>query len=206
MWRWILRNTSWTRSCTEAGSETLREMYARTFPLKSVQIRLKSGRAAGLCVSRVFKPVSTQQDAAHDHLISRDIYLPGHGTIERKEVDLPAVWAQGVTLNLTALGFLWYLSGRTRKVPRGHLLAFAAWCAFSVVTQVIGFGSLTWDASRPFITDVRLPFGLSVRYLEARRLFRLLGIVCLAYLSDFAAGLGETGTRFEGELPAQAGT
>ena len=54
------------------------------------------------------------------------------------------------------------------KVPRSHFLAFAGWCALSIITQVFGFGSLTWEIAQPLVTDVRLPFGLSVRYMEAQ--------------------------------------
>ena len=154
-----------------------------------------------------------------------DFACAGEYSVDMVAQSVPWLRAQGITLNLTALAFLWYLSGRTGKVPRSHFLAFAGWCAFSILTQILGFGTLTWDAARPLITDVRLPFGLSVRYLEAdsgpltdlqyyvgfavfayflwvtwrygrehrqeaRRLFRLLGIVCAAYLSDFAVSIG----------------
>jgi PAS domain S-box-containing protein len=134
---------------------------------------------------------------------------------------IPWLRAEAILLNLTALGFLGYLSDRTRKVPRAHFLIFAGWGAVSVIVQILGFGNLTWDAGQPLVTDVHLPFGLSVRYLEvksgpltniqffggfaifayfiwvtwqfrrkhrreARKLLVLLGIVCAAYLSDFA--------------------
>ncbi|HUI71211.1 MAG TPA: histidine kinase dimerization/phosphoacceptor domain -containing protein, partial [Spirochaetia bacterium] len=79
-------------------------------------------------------------------------------------------WLRGeiVTLHLMILSFLWYLSARTGKVPRSHLFVFAGWCVFSIVTQAFGFGNLTWDIARPRITNVRLPFGLSVQYLEVQ--------------------------------------
>ncbi|HUI70500.1 MAG TPA: histidine kinase dimerization/phosphoacceptor domain -containing protein [Spirochaetia bacterium] len=134
---------------------------------------------------------------------------------------VPWLRAETISLNLVALAFLWYLSDRTRKIPRSHLLIFAGWCLFGIVTQLVGFGALTWDTERPQITHVQLPFGLSVQYLEvesgpltniqyfvgfatfvyffwviwqyrrehrkeAMRLYRYLGIVGCAYLSDFA--------------------
>ena len=154
-----------------------------------------------------------------------DFACAGEYSVSTVAQSIPWLRAQGIGLNLTALAFLWYLSARTGKVPRSHFLVFAGWCAFSILAQVVGFGTLTWDAGKPLITDVRLPFGLSVRYLEAdsglltdiqyyvgfavfayflwvtwrysrehrqeaRRLFRLLGIVCCAYLSDFAVSFG----------------
>src|SRR5208282_4484851 len=84
------------------------------------------------------------------------------------------------------LSFLWYLADRTRQVPKGHFAAFAAWCAFSVVIQVVGFGSLTWDPGILVTTRVNFPFGLSVVYLEAEAgiltsIQYFFGVLFLAY-------------------------
>ncbi len=155
-----------------------------------------------------------------------DIACAGEYNVESALQSIPWLRAQAIILNLVALSFLWYLSDRTRQVPKGHFLAFAAWCGISVFIQIAGFGSLTWDPARLVTTRVSLPFGLSVVFLEvapgilttvqyftgialfayflwitwrygrsghgrdARRLFWLLGIVCVAYISDFAVAFG----------------
>jgi len=155
-----------------------------------------------------------------------DIACAGEYNVDSALQSIPWLRAQAILLNLIALAFLWYLSDRTRQVPKAHFAAFAGWCAFSVFTQVAGFGTLTWDPGILVTTRVHFPLGLSVVYLEvapgilttlqyfggaayfayflwvtwrygrsghahdARRLFWLLGIVCAAYLSDFAVAFG----------------
>src|SRR5208337_4382350 len=151
-----------------------------------------------------------------------DIACAGEYNVDTALQSIPWLRAQAILLNLIALSFLWYLSDRTRQVPKTHFAVFAAWSALSVVTQVIGFGSLTWEPGILVTTRVNFPFGFSVVYLEvapgilttlqyfgggayfayflwvtrrygrsghtrdAHRLFWLLGIICAAYLSDFA--------------------
>src|SRR5208337_5666536 len=95
-----------------------------------------------------------------------DIACAGEYNVDAAIQSIPWLKAQAILLNLIALSFLWYLSDRTRQVPKGHFAAFAAWCAFAVVAQVVGFGSLTWDPASSLTTRVRLPLGLSVVFLE----------------------------------------
>ncbi len=95
-----------------------------------------------------------------------NIACAGEYNVDAALRSIPWLRAQTILLNMVALAFLWYLADRTRRVPKGHFVAFCLWCAFGVITQVIGFGSLTWDPGIPAITRVNLLFGLSVVYLE----------------------------------------
>jgi len=115
-----------------------------------------------------------------------DFGCAGEYSVNTVVQSVPWLREQGIALNLTALAFLWYLFDRTGKVPRSHLLAFAGWCVLSVIIQVLGFGNLTWDIARPQITNVRLPFGLSVQYLEVQSgplvdIQRFVGFAIFAY-------------------------
>ena len=115
-----------------------------------------------------------------------DIACAGEYNVDSALQSIPWLRAQAILLNLVALAFLAYLSDRTRQVPKGHFAAFAAWCAFSVIIQVIGFGSLTWEPGSSLITRVPFPFGLSVVYFEAEpgiltSIQYFFGVVFLVY-------------------------
>jgi hypothetical protein len=62
-----------------------------------------------------------------------DLACAGEYSVDAAVQSIPWLRAEAVALNLTALAFLGYLSGRTRKVPRAHLLAFSGWTAAGAI-------------------------------------------------------------------------
>lgn len=73
---------------------------------------------------------------------------------------------EGASLSLTALSFLWFIADATGMVPRRHMWAFFTWFVLCAAIQSIGFGDLTWIASRPDVKEVLLPAGMKIEYRE----------------------------------------
>ena len=90
----------------------------------------------------------------------------GGYSVQAAAQSVPWLKAEGVFINLCAFFFLWYLSGRTRLVPKSHLAVLGGWYGLSAVSQVVNYRNLNWMADLPVVMNVHLPFGLEVTYLQ----------------------------------------
>jgi PAS domain S-box-containing protein len=95
-----------------------------------------------------------------------DLACAGEYTVSAPAESVPWLRAQAIFLNVIAMCFLWYLSSKTERVPRGLFISFMAWFGASIAAQAAGLGDLTWIVGKPLVRRVALPFGLEVVYRE----------------------------------------